>query len=52
VKETLKKIAVALLAAAVAGAGTALGELARDAIKSKLTPAPVPARKKSKRRKK
>lgn len=36
-----KKIAVALAAAAAAGVGTALGELARDSIKSRWSPPPA-----------
>jgi hypothetical protein len=44
VKETLKKVAVALVAACAASIGTALGELARDALKERLTPKPQPKR--------
>lgn len=50
-KDTMKKVAIALLAAVAASIGTALGELARDEIKKRLDPpAPQRSRRKKARR--
>lgn len=52
-KETLKKVAVALVAAIAASVGAALGELARDEIKRRFAPPvepPKPARRRKARR--
>lgn len=38
----LRKVAGALLAAVAMGIGTALGELARDAVKERFAPKPEP----------
>lgn len=49
-KELLKKVVVAIAAAAAMGIGTAIGELARDAIKAKYSP-PAPKPEPTKRKK-